>query len=136
MGKFLDRIIHGSPEFQARKKIEKEAKKQAQRRADNARLAAYQKGLIAGAKKRGRAEGMAKGQGQGGILGKLAAGASALEKSGIGQDVDFGGIGSGLGRGSAFGFDFGGPTKKNKKTSKTRKTKTVTIDGKKYRRVK
>lgn len=135
MGKLLDRILKGTPEQQKRRALKKEAIKQAKQRAENVRLANYQKGLIAGAKKRGYAEGKAKGEGRGGFLGALSAGASALEKSGIGQDIDFGGIGSGLGSGSAFGFDFGGQSKKAKKTPKKKKTKTVTIDGKKYRRV-
>lgn len=123
----LKRIIYGGPENQARKKLEKEAKSQAERRAKNARLAAYQKGLIKGAEKRGMEEGMRKGRGGGGLLGALSAGAKALEKSGIGQDIDFGSMGSGnglLGDVSAFGI--GGSKKKAKKGKA--KTKIVYVE--------
>jgi hypothetical protein len=133
MGKLLDKVLYGSPENKKRKMLEKEAKNQAKRRAQNARLAAYQKGLIAGAKKRGKEEGYRKGRGQGGLLGTLAAGANALEKSGIGKSIDFGEMGRGgglLGDVSAFGY---GPSKK--KTPKKRvkkKKKYVVVNGKKY----
>jgi hypothetical protein len=132
LGKVLDKILGNTPEQKKRREVIKLAKTQAKRRAENARLAEYQKGLIEGAKKRGREEGLRKGKGGGGFLGALASGAKAIEKSGIGQDIDLGGIGSGLGSGSAFGLDFGGSSSK-KKTKKKKKRKTVTINGKKYR---
>jgi len=137
MGKILDRIIHGGPEHQARRKLEKEAKSQAERRASNARLAAYQKGLIIGAKKRGKAEGIAKGSGQGGTLNRLGAGLDAFNKGAkqFGGDIDFGSMGSGLGSGSAFGYSFDSSKKKTGKTSspkKKAKKNYIVVNGKKY----
>lgn len=134
MGKTLDKILGRTPEQKKRREVIKLAKTQAKRRAENARLAEYQKGLIEGAKKRGRAEGKRKGEGGGGFLGALSAGAKAIEKSGIGQDIDLGGIGSGLGSGSAFGLDFGSPSKKKTSKKKKKSKNYVVVNGKKYYR--
>lgn len=135
MGKLLDKIIHGSEDYQLRKKQEKAAKEHAKKKARAAELVAFRQGLIKGAKAKGKREGFAKGAGQGGTLSKIGGVMKSLENSGLGNDVDFGNIGGGLyaGQGSAFGLDFGGGQKKTqKKRVQKKKRKYVVVNGKKY----
>jgi len=135
MGKLLDRILKGTPEYQLRKKQEKAAKEHAKKKALAEELVAYRKGLIKGAKAKGKREGFAKGSGKGGTLNKIGGFMKSIENSGIGQDIDFANMGGGLyaGQGSAFGVDFGGSKKQTKKTVKRKKTKKyVIVNGKRY----
>lgn len=130
MGKILDRLLHTSPEDRARRKSErvqrKFAKEQAHKKAVAAELRAYEEGLVAGAKARGKQRGFDKGSGQGGITGtmqRIGAGMDAFTKGAEKfSDVDIGKMGQGLGSGSAFGFGFGEQTRK-KTTKKKRKRK-------------
>lgn len=125
----LDKIIHGGPETQERKKAEAEARHDALK----AEMAGYKKGLIKGAKVKGETRGFAKGSAKGGIggfVGKMGATMNAFEK-GAGPlvgDINFSGIGSGLGGFDAFGMGGGSSPKKRSKPRRRSQPRIVYVE--------
>jgi hypothetical protein len=115
----LDKIIHGSDRYRQekaeRKSIEAEARK--------ARLEGFREGSLIGAKKAGRAEGIAKHQNKGGVLNRIVGGYQSaskatgnLKRSGL---FDVPAIGSGLS--ADFGFGLESPRPKRRRTKQQRK---------------
>lgn len=116
---------HGGPEYQQRKAEEKALKDEAHK----ARMEGLREGTIIGAKKAGRAEGIAKASRKGGIGGfmeGLGGAMQGFEKAAgpMVGDFDFGGIGGSMGT-PAFGFG-GGPTRRSSPKRRRSKPKVKT----------